>query len=416
MSAVKHSVIIAGYGMFAVMAALVLPTRLPEVHAELGISVGIALFMLGALLHQYLAKNDRDAAVDDHVDALYRAYDKLAEEIDLLREEARTVRKGLAEITDGVEQRAEEHLQKVVAEVRVLKTLITQLSPNAELEKRAASQLHVIGEAHPKAASRLMRPSPTVQSNHANAHLNQAQVLDIVREGLKRDRVDLFLQPVVSLPQRKPRYYECFSRIRAEDGSMVLPEQYIELARQEGLLRAIDNMLLFRCIQLVRKAQRHKHNLGFFCNISTQTLSDRAFFHEFIEFMAQHRDLASQLIFEFAEEDIAANWDEVAQDLHSLGRLGFYFSMDRVRGVDLDPDQLARRRFKYLKLEAATLLHSGASGTLNIRALKRELDRNAVNLVVEKIESEQQLVELLDHNIDFGQGYLFGEPRLSREH
>lgn len=416
MSAVKHSVIIVAYGMFAAMTALVLPARLPEVHTELGITVGIALFMLAALLHQYLAKNDRDAAVDDHVDALHRAYGKLAEEIDLLREEARTVRKGLAEITDGVEQRAEEHLQKVVAEVRVLKTLIAQLSPNAELEKRATSKLHIIGDAQPKAQSRLMRPSPTAPSHHTNAHLNQAQVLDIVREGLKRDRVDLFLQPVVSLPQRKPRYYECFSRIRAEDGSMVVPEQYIELARQEGLLRAIDNMLLFRCIQLVRKAQRHKHNLGFFCNISTQTLSDRAFFHEFIEFMAQHRDLASQLIFEFTEEDIAANWDEVAQDLHSLGRLGFYFSMDRVRGVDLDPDQLARRRFKYLKLEAATLLHSGASGALNIRALKRELDRNAVNLVVEKIESEQQLVELLDHNIDFGQGYLFGEPRLSREH
>ncbi len=417
MSAVKHSVIIVAYGLFAVMAALVLPARLPEVDTGLGITVGIALFMLAALLHQYLAKNDRDAAVDDHVDALYRAYDKLAEEIDLLREEARTVRKGLAEITDGVEQRAEEHLQKVVAEVRVLKTLITQLSPSdVEQESRAAAKLHVVGNAQPKAAPRPVRPTQAAHSNRANAHLNQAQILDIVREGLKRDRVDLFLQPVVSLPQRKPRYYECFSRIRAEDGSMVVPEQYIELARQEGLLRAIDNMLLFRCIQLVRKAQRHKHNLGFFCNISTQTLSDRAFFHEFIEFMAQHRDLASQLIFEFAEEDITANWEEVAQDLHSLGRLGFYFSMDRVRGVDLDPDQLARRRFKYLKLEAANLLHSGASGTLNIRALKRELDRNAVNLVVEKIESEQQLVELLDHNIDFGQGYLFGEPRLSREH
>ncbi len=100
MSAVKHSVIIVAYGMFAAMTALVLPARLPEVHTELGITIGIALFMLGALLHQYLAKNDRDAAVDDHVDALYRAYHKLAEEIDLLREEARTVRKGLAEMIE----------------------------------------------------------------------------------------------------------------------------------------------------------------------------------------------------------------------------------------------------------------------------------------------------------------------------
>mgnify|MGYP003339569298 FL=1 len=35
--------------------------------------------------------------------------------------------------------------------------------------------------------------------------------------------------------------------------------------------------------------------------------------------------------------------------------------------------------------------------------------------LVEKIETEQMLVELLDYSIDFGQGYLFGEPRLSKE-
>jgi cyclic-di-GMP phosphodiesterase TipF (flagellum assembly factor) len=34
--------------------------------------------------------------------------------------------------------------------------------------------------------------------------------------------------------------------------------------------------------------------------------------------------------------------------------------------------------------------------------------------VVEKIESEAMLVELLDLGIDYGQGYLFGEPRLSK--
>ena len=34
---------------------------------------------------------------------------------------------------------------------------------------------------------------------------------------------------------------------------------------------------------------------------------------------------------------------------------------------------------------------------------------------VEKIETEKQLVELLDFNIDYGEGFLFGEPRRSDE-
>ena len=47
--------------------------------------------------------------------------------------------------------------------------------------------------------------------------------------------------------------------------------------------------------------------------------------------------------------------------------------------------------------------------------MKRRLDRAGIDLIVEKIETEQMLLELLDYNIDFGQGYLFGEPRKSQE-
>lgn len=48
-------------------------------------------------------------------------------------------------------------------------------------------------------------------------------------------------------------------------------------------------------------------------------------------------------------------------------------------------------------------------------ALKAALDRHGIDLIVEKVESEKTLVELLDFQIDFGQGYLFGEPRVSKD-
>ncbi len=43
------------------------------------------------------------------------------------------------------------------------------------------------------------------------------------------------------------------------------------------------------------------------------------------------------------------------------------------------------------------------------------MDGADVDLIVEKIETERMLMELLDYHIDFGQGYLFGEPRLSQD-
>jgi len=44
----------------------------------------------------------------------------------------------------------------------------------------------------------------------------------------------------------------------------------------------------------------------------------------------------------------------------------------------------------------------------------RMLDSFAIDLVADHIESETMLLELLDMHLDFGQGYLFGEPRIAR--
>ena len=46
-----------------------------------------------------------------------------------------------------------------------------------------------------------------------------------------------------------------------------------------------------------------------------------------------------------------------------------------------------------------------------MKALKGALDREAMDLIVEKIENEEMLLDLLDLKIDYGQGYLFGAPK-----
>jgi cyclic-di-GMP phosphodiesterase TipF (flagellum assembly factor) len=60
------------------------------------------------------------------------------------------------------------------------------------------------------------------------------------------------------------------------------------------------------------------------------------------------------------------------------------------------------------------MLHELARGDdpqLDMRRFKGALDRCAMDLIVEKIETDDMLLDLLDLKIDYGQGYLFGEPR-----
>jgi cyclic-di-GMP phosphodiesterase TipF (flagellum assembly factor) len=100
---------------------------------------------------------------------------------------------------------------------------------------------------------------------------------------LAENRVDLYLQPVVSLPQRRTVFYESFSRLRDETGRVMMPAEYLAVAEPEGLVTAIDNLLLFRCVQIVRRLAKQDRKVGIFCNISLASLADETFFPQFLD-------------------------------------------------------------------------------------------------------------------------------------
>ena len=83
-----------------------------------------------------------------------------------------------------------------------------------------------------------------------------------------------------------------------------MPAQYIKVAEPAGLMSVVDNLLLFRCVQIVRRLTQKQREIGVFCNISGDTLTDAEFFPQFLEYMHHNRDLAGQIVFEFGQEAV----------------------------------------------------------------------------------------------------------------
>ena len=239
------------------------------------------------------------------------------------------------------------------------------------------------------------------------------EILKFLEKAVREDHIELYLQPIVRLPQRSQVFFECFSRIMDDKNNVIRPEQYLPVANSAGLAAAVDNLLLFKCVQLVRRTRRDNPEIIFFCNISKSTLIDIDFFTDFIDFMADNKNLTSSLVFEFSQETILDKNYDIQNGLERLSKLGFRLSLDQIQQLNLDLPKLASKGFKFIKIDAH-LLHEMARGdtpNLNMRALKGALDRVAMDLIVEKIENEEMLKDLLDLQIDFGQGYLFGAPK-----
>jgi cyclic-di-GMP phosphodiesterase TipF (flagellum assembly factor) len=250
-------------------------------------------------------------------------------------------------------------------------------------------------------------------------------LLEIVREALTENRVDLYLQPIVALPQRRTQFYESFSRLRDETGRVMMPAEYLTVAEPGGLVTAIDNLLLFRCVQIVRRLAKQDRKIGIFCNVSMASLADEGFFPQFLDLLTANRDLAGALIFEIGQQAFDSRGSVEARNMGKLADLGFRFSLDKVTDLDIDWQDLARSDVKFLKVGAQVLLDelTEIDGRLMLRSLpdlaaedfSTLTRRYGVEVIAEKIEAERQVVDVLDLNIGFGQGHLFGEPRAIKE-
>jgi cyclic-di-GMP phosphodiesterase, flagellum assembly factor TipF len=234
-----------------------------------------------------------------------------------------------------------------------------------------------------------------------------------LREAIDGNRVDLYLQPIVTLPDRKLRFYDASTRIRTGDDSFMPPGDYLELAEREHLMPRIDNVMLVKCVQLLRRLGPESRLKGVFCNLSAQSLLDHDFFPELVEFMEENSTLADNLTFQLSQRavlDIGA--DELA-GLKTLGKLGFVFSLDHVADLDVDFAALRDHFFRYVKIEAKTLLHDMAEAGASIPAadMTSYLDRFDLKLIVEKVDDEASLERLMDYGVDLAEGDLFARPR-----
>ncbi len=246
-----------------------------------------------------------------------------------------------------------------------------------------------------------------------NLHaLDDKQILGLVRQALSQERIDLLLQPIVSLPQRKPRFYEMFSRIPMGPNAHLPAERYISLAAEAGILPAIDNLLLLHGLK--KLAADPDASRGFFCNVTTLTLNDPKFMTDLVEFIAMHRSLAPRLVFEMSQRDIESMSAETRPILSGLARLGCRFSMDHVESISFDVSRLESMGIRFIKVDARLLISDIAGGDMMyLKRLKADLDRSGIDLIVSRVEHEKQLADISDLEIDFGQGYLFAKPELA---
>jgi cyclic-di-GMP phosphodiesterase TipF (flagellum assembly factor) len=129
--------------------------------------------------------------------------------------------------------------------------------------------------------------------------------------------------------------------------------------------------------------------------------------------MEANKAIAPALVFEFTQAALRAMGPIENESLAALAARGYRFSLDNVTDLRIEPRGLAERGFRFLKVQSSLLLNrvGGAMTDIHPQDVAGLLARFNIDLIAAKIESEAAVVDLLDYDVKFGQGFLFSPPR-----
>ena len=377
--------------------------------------IGVAGLLVMVIVHMYTTRSRDSSGLATRLDDIGGASGKLTREIESLNLRIADMEVALAH---RLEDSVHERLSPIMEELRRIEDRLVHIAEGGVKVAAAADGLAVEPADASAADGAPALPGKDAgaakpKRSEAFSGIDDETMKKLVRQAVEDGRVEVHLQPVVSLPQRKVRYYEALARLRTEAGDLMLPDDFMSFARAQDLLPAIDFTVLVRAAQVVRRLSSRSRDVGVFLNVSLATLQDERFATRYVEFAERNKALGAAIIFEFSQRDFATvgPLEQVAVD--QLVELGFRFSVDAVESLALDGRTLAEKRVRFVKVDAALLLqtHGGASADIHPADLSDLMARFGIDLIAMKIERENEVVDLIDYDVRFAQGNLFSPPR-----
>jgi diguanylate cyclase (GGDEF)-like protein len=253
-------------------------------------------------------------------------------------------------------------------------------------------------------------------SNRVEAHLEIERLLHFA---LPNNEITLHYQPQIDR-DGKIIGAEALARWNNPALGNVLPDQFIPIAEQTGLIIELGNYILETGFRTLREWRDQGINLDqFSINISMRQFTHHNFAAQVEEMLQCHLDeeLCHKLIFEVTESIVAEDIKRVISVMNRLRESGIRFSMDDF-GTGYSSlsylNQLPLDEIKIDRSFVAALDHNEEDRAMVITILNMANILN-LNIVAEGVETVEQLDFLLSNDCRIFQGYLYSKP-LPKEH
>ncbi len=231
-------------------------------------------------------------------------------------------------------------------------------------------------------------------------------------EALEGEQLFLVYQPTFDLRTERTVGVEALLRWRHPERGVIVPDDFIPLAEESGLIVPIGRWVLEQACDQGAGWRRQGHQIGISVNVSAKQLDDGGLLDHVQHALELSGLDAAALTLEITETTLVHNAEDTAERLAELKGLGVKIAID---DFGTGYSSLAYlRQFPVDSLKIDRSFTAAIAGSKQSQAVVQTLVRLGKNLeletLAEGIEDREQLTALRRQHCDHGQGFLFAHP------
>jgi PAS domain S-box-containing protein len=229
-----------------------------------------------------------------------------------------------------------------------------------------------------------------------------------IKSALMENRFRLVQQPIASLLGEDKGMFDVLVRMLDEQGTEVLPAEFIAAAERNDLMKNIDRWVIGASMSFAanRKAA------CIFVRLSKDTVLDKSIV-AWLETQLKSLKIEPKRLCMQVTEEMATQYVKQTKELsESLRKLGFRFALEHF-GTGRDPLKLlADIGMDFIKIDGSLMqgLSTNQLQQQRVKGLVEAAKRKGVETVAERVEDANTMAVLWQLGIEFIQGYFVNAP------
>lgn len=235
----------------------------------------------------------------------------------------------------------------------------------------------------------------------------------LLLEAMEKDWVEVFYQPIYSTKEHRFTSAEALVRIRDEEGNIVPPGEFIEVAEQNGMILKLGEMVFEKVCRFVKLNNIRQYGLHYIeINLSVVQCSYEQLAEDYISIMERY-DIPSEFInLEITESASMEEKRILLNNMKSLMDYGVKFSLDDFGTGQSNLNYIVDMPVNIVKFDRDMInayFENGKAKYVMDAAMHMVHGMN-LEIVSEGIETKEQYETMEELGISYIQGYYFSKP------